>query len=38
MALYAFLRTSHRTMPNLILKSDDITNVVAYLLSLEDSR
>ncbi len=38
MALYAFLRTSHNTMPNLILKPDDISNVVAYLLSMKDSR
>ena len=37
MALYAFLRTSHPTMPNLILKPDDISNVVAYLLSLKDN-
>ncbi|WP_183662759.1 c-type cytochrome [Phyllobacterium trifolii] len=38
MALYAFLRTSHHTMPNLILTKDDISNVVAYLLSLKDGR
>jgi cytochrome c len=38
MALYAFLRTSHRTMPNLILTKDDISNVVAYVLSMKNSR
>jgi mono/diheme cytochrome c family protein len=37
MALYAFLRTPHPTMPNFILKADDTSNVVAYLLSLKDN-
>lgn len=35
MALYAFLRTSHPTMPNLMLETDEIANVVAYILSLK---
>jgi len=35
MALYAFLRTSHPTMPNLILEADEIANVTAYILSLK---
>ncbi|MGO4404529.1 cytochrome c [Bosea sp. RAF48] len=35
MALYAFLRTSHPTMPNLILEADEIANVAAYILSLK---
>lgn len=35
MALYAFLQTSHPTMPNLILEADEIANVVAYILSLK---
>jgi len=38
MALYAFLRTSHRAMPNLILEADEQRNVVSYILSLRDSR
>ncbi|MEK1887660.1 MAG: cytochrome C [Phyllobacterium sp.] len=38
MALYASLRTSHRTMPNLVLKNEDISNIAAYLLSLKDAR
>jgi len=33
-ALTAALRTSHRMMPNLILPDDDLTNVIAYILSL----
>jgi cytochrome c len=37
-ALYASLRTSHRTMPNFILRTDEIGNVVAYILGLKDSR
>lgn len=35
MALSAFLQTSHPTMPNLILETDEIANVVAYILSLK---
>lgn len=35
MALYAFLRTSHPTMPNLILDADEIASVTAYILSLK---
>lgn len=35
MALYAFLQTSHATMPNLILEPDEIANVVSYILSLK---
>lgn len=33
-ALTAALQTSHRTMPNVILRPDEARNVVAYLLSL----
>jgi hypothetical protein len=29
------LRTSHRTMPNIIIPDDDLRNVVAYVLSLQ---
>jgi mono/diheme cytochrome c family protein len=34
-ALTATLRTSHRTMPNIIIPDDDLRNVVAYVLSLQ---
>ena len=34
-ALTAALRTSHRTMPNVIVADDDLRNVVAYVLSLQ---
>lgn len=34
-ALTAALRTSHRTMPNIILADDELRNVVAYVLSLK---
>jgi mono/diheme cytochrome c family protein len=33
-ALTAALRTSHRTMPNLIISDDESKNVIAYVLSL----
>lgn len=36
MALYAFLQTSHTTMPNLILGADETKNVIAYILSLKE--
>ena len=34
-ALTAVLRTSHQTMPNVIVADDDLRNVVAYVLSLQ---
>jgi mono/diheme cytochrome c family protein len=34
-ALTAVLRTSHRTMPNIIISGDDLRNVTAYVLSLQ---
>jgi mono/diheme cytochrome c family protein len=34
-ALTAALRTSHRTMPNVIIKGGDIGDLVAYILSLK---
>ncbi|MEZ5832060.1 MAG: c-type cytochrome [Dongiaceae bacterium] len=34
-ALFAALRTSHKEMPNLILSSDEIANLSAYILSLK---
>ena len=36
MALTAALRTSHGTMPNVIIKGSDIGDLVAYILSLKD--
>ena len=35
MALYAWLTTSHPTMPNIVLKKEELRNVVAYILSLK---
>ena len=34
-ALTAALRTSHRTMPNIIIPEEDLRNVVAYVLTLQ---
>jgi hypothetical protein len=33
-ALAAALRTSHQTMPNVILQPDELGNIVAHILSL----
>jgi mono/diheme cytochrome c family protein len=35
MALNVALQTSHRTMPNLVLDSDELSNITAYILSLK---
>jgi len=35
LALTVWLQSSHPTMPNIILKPDDLRNVVAYIRSLE---
>ena len=35
MALRVALRTSHREMPNLVLKNAEIDNVIAYLATLK---
>jgi hypothetical protein len=32
-----WLQTSHPTMPNIILEPNDMSNVVAYILSLSKS-
>ena len=37
-ALTVALRTSHETMPNLMLEREELRNVIAYILSLEDHR
>ena len=33
-ALVVWFRTPHKSMPNLIIKGDDMANVIAYILSL----
>jgi mono/diheme cytochrome c family protein len=35
MAISAALHTSHPTMPNVMLDSDELGNIVAYILSLQ---
>jgi mono/diheme cytochrome c family protein len=35
MALTAALRTTHATMPNVVVKGSDISDLVAYILSLK---
>ena len=35
MALMVALRTSHRSMPNLIIKGRNAQNIIAYILSLK---
>jgi mono/diheme cytochrome c family protein len=37
-ALAVWLQTSHPTMPNLIIKPDDMDNVIAYIMSLRTPR
>jgi mono/diheme cytochrome c family protein len=34
-ALTAILRTSHRTMPNIVLADDDLRNIIAYIMTLK---
>lgn len=36
LALISFFQTPHPTMPNLIVPSDDIRNIVAYIRSLRN--
>ena len=36
-AISAALQTSHRTMPNVMLDSDQLSKIVAYLLSLKQT-
>jgi mono/diheme cytochrome c family protein len=38
MALTVFFRTSHRDMPNLVLSESDRDDVIAYILSLKESK
>jgi mono/diheme cytochrome c family protein len=37
-ALRAALQTSHRTMPNFIIKDDDADSIIAYILTLKESK
>ena len=37
-ALRAFLKTPHPTMPNIMMKPDDMDDIVSYILSLKPSR
>jgi mono/diheme cytochrome c family protein len=37
-ALRAALQTSHRTMPNFVIKDDDADSVIAYILTLKESK
>jgi len=37
-ALNAALRTSHESMPNIIIKGSDLSDVVAYILSLRKNQ
>lgn len=36
-ALFVFFRSPHATMPNLIVRGDDLDNVIAYILSLKSA-
>ena len=36
-ALTLMLQTSHNKMPNIVLKGDDLKDIVAYILSLKES-
>ena len=37
-ALIVWFRTSHPTMPNLIIRDEDMDNVIAYILSLREKK
>lgn len=37
-ALTAALRTSHESMPNIIIKGSDLSDVIAYILSLRQNQ
>lgn len=37
-SLHVFLRTPHFTMPNVMLNSDDMDDIIEYLLSLKPRR
>jgi len=35
-SLHVFLQTTHATMPNFVIQSDDIDDIVAYIVSLKN--
>jgi hypothetical protein len=35
MAVRVWLRSAHREMPNLVLKDDEVDNIIAYLQTLK---
>jgi len=35
-ALYIALQTPHKTMPNLMLEADELRDISAYILSLQE--
>ncbi len=37
-ALRVALQTSHRAMPNFVIKDDDADSVIAYILTLKESK
>jgi hypothetical protein len=37
-ALTTALRTSHETMPNVIIKGSDLSGLIAYILSMSERR
>ncbi len=37
-ALFVFFRSPHPTMPNLIIRGDDVDNIIAYILSLKTAK
>ena len=37
-ALFVFFRSPHPTMPNLIIRGDDVDNIIAYILSLKTTK
>ncbi len=37
-ALYAWLTSSHPTMPNIVIEDDELKSLVAYIMSLRRSR
>jgi mono/diheme cytochrome c family protein len=36
-ALAAMLQTSHRNMPNIVIRGAEVNDIIAYILSLRDS-
>lgn len=37
-ALFVFFRSPHPTMPNLVVRGDDVDNTIAYILSLKTAK